>query len=189
MHQKTDSVPSVSRRDGVPCEELRHAFEEAAELLPAQGPITVFVHHNTLHAFEHLPFHEAVVRGAELFGCEPYLSEDRYREELARGRIRRDDLYNAVRADLGERADELIGGLARRLDLRMAMLEHPLQVASPAELRLLPFILRDTPLDEIADQLNLSYDSARKYRSALFLRLELRSPSELRAAIDALRSL
>lgn len=60
---------------------------------------------------------------------------------------------------------------------------------SPAELRLLPFILRDTPLDEIADQLNLSYDSARKYRSALFLRLELRSPSELRAAIDALRSL
>ena len=40
-------------------ERLLHAIEHAAHFLPAQGPITVFIHHNTLHAFEDLPFDEA----------------------------------------------------------------------------------------------------------------------------------
>ena len=61
-------------------EHLREVIEHASHLLPAQGPITVFIHHNTLHAFEDLPFHEAVKKGAHVFGCHPYLSEDRYRE-------------------------------------------------------------------------------------------------------------
>ena len=64
---------------------LRHAIEHAAHLLPAQGPITVFIHHNTLHAFEDLPFDEAVEKGASVFGCQPYLTEDRYREALDAG--------------------------------------------------------------------------------------------------------
>src|SRR5262249_30900963 len=71
---------------------LSEAIERAAHLLPAQGPITVFIHHNTLHAFEDLPFTEAVVQGGRLFGCQPYLPEDRYREKMARGRIRIADL-------------------------------------------------------------------------------------------------
>src|SRR4029079_1114800 len=66
---------------------IQHAIEHAAHLLPSQGPIKVFIHHNTLHAFEHLPFHEGVKRGGATYGCNPYLPEDRYREKLARGRI------------------------------------------------------------------------------------------------------
>jgi hypothetical protein len=61
--------------------------EHAAHVLPSQGPISVFVHHNTLHAFEELEFHDAVVQGATTYGCEPYLLEDRDRQELAQGRI------------------------------------------------------------------------------------------------------
>ena len=68
-------------------ERLRHAVDHVAHLLPKQGPIGVFVHHNTLHAFEHLPFEQAVIEAWHLFGAEPYMSEAAYRAELARGRI------------------------------------------------------------------------------------------------------
>ena len=59
-------------------EHLHKVIHHAAHLLPAQGPITVFIHHDTLHAFEDLPFSEAVKKGANIFGCQPYLTEDRY---------------------------------------------------------------------------------------------------------------
>src|SRR5579859_3610677 len=87
-------------------EHLRETIEHAAHLLPAQGPITVFIHHNTLHAFEDLPFTEAVKRAARLFGCQPYLSEDRYRQEMGHGRICFADLEAVVRENLAALADE-----------------------------------------------------------------------------------
>jgi uncharacterized protein len=68
-------------------DRLQRVVEQCAHLLPRQGPIGVFVHHNTLHAFEHLPFEKAVIEAAHLFGAEPYMSEADYRAELARGRI------------------------------------------------------------------------------------------------------
>src|SRR5437660_11754701 len=89
-------------------EHLAHVIEHAAHVLPAQGPITVIIHHNTLHAFEHLPFEQAVEKGARVFGCQPYLTEDRYRDALGRGRIRFDELRSVLEEDVGERADETI---------------------------------------------------------------------------------
>src|SRR5829696_6272383 len=83
-----DSHESRDGQEGSLHAHLRHVIEHAAHLLPAQGPITVFIHHNTLHAFEDLPFTEAVEKAAKRFGCQPYLGEDRYREELRGGRIR-----------------------------------------------------------------------------------------------------
>src|SRR5881227_1605099 len=91
-----------------PHDSLMRMIGRLAHLLPAQGPITVFIHHNTLHAFEHLPFHEAVQKGARVFGCQPYLSEDRYRDALRRGRIRFDELRAVLEEDLGARAGEPI---------------------------------------------------------------------------------
>jgi uncharacterized protein YbcC (UPF0753/DUF2309 family) len=113
---------------------LRHVIEHAAHLLPAQGPITVFIHHNTLHAFEDLPFDEAVKKGARVFGCHPYLTEDRYREELRRGRIRFGHLQQVLEEDLGARAHEDILGLGTRLQLRLAMLQYPLRTGPTEEL-------------------------------------------------------
>jgi uncharacterized protein len=82
----TVKLPSTEDR------ELRHMIHEAAHLLPAQGPIGVFIHHNTLHAFQHLPFEEAVAKAGALFGTEPYLREEQYRREIERGRILLEDI-------------------------------------------------------------------------------------------------
>lgn len=110
-------------------------IEQAAELLPAQGPITAFVHHNTLHAFEGLPFGEAVLKGAETFGCHPYLPEERYRTKLAGGRIRSEDIEAVLIDELGESGDTLLGFLGTRLHLQLAILAHPLLSGPTSELR------------------------------------------------------
>ena len=101
-------------------EQLRAAVEHAAHLLPMQGPIGVFVHHNTLHAFEGLPFEKAVIEAADLFGAEPYMAEAAYRAELARGRIRIEDIDAVLDAEPDAR---IFAGLSRR-SLRRAMV-HP----------------------------------------------------------------
>ena len=67
--------------------DLAAVIDRVAHLLPAQGPISIFIHHNTLHAFEHLPFESAVERAAGTFACEQYLAEARYRDKLSAGRI------------------------------------------------------------------------------------------------------
>jgi uncharacterized protein YbcC (UPF0753/DUF2309 family) len=113
---------------------LQETIEQAAHLLPSQGPITVFIHHNTLHALEDLPFEEAVQNGAELFGCQPFLSEERYRQELLRGRIRFADLWEVLREDLRYYGEDKIVDLCSRLNLRLAMLQYPLRTGPTEEL-------------------------------------------------------
>lgn len=115
-------------------QRLEEAIDRAAHLLPSQGPINVFIHHNTLHAFEDLPFDVAVALGAEQFGCQVYLAEDRYRHELVRGRIRFADLWEVLRADLHEAGEERIVDLCSRLNLRLAMLQYPLRTGPTEEL-------------------------------------------------------
>ncbi|QDV51884.1 DUF2309 domain-containing protein [Gimesia fumaroli] len=115
--------------------QLRHAIEHAAHLLPAQGPITVFVHHNTLHAFEDRPFEKGVVEGGRTFGCHPFLSEDRYRKKFLNDRIRVEDIEAVLLDDLEETADILIGRFGTRYALRLAMLQFPLHSGPDSELR------------------------------------------------------
>ncbi len=116
-------------------ESLQHAIEHSAHFLPCQAPIRVFVHHNTLHAFEHLKFADGVKLGAVKFGCEPYLSESRYREKMARRRILPQDLAAVLMEDLGDEADRLISFLSTRYHLRLAMLQNPLRLGADSELR------------------------------------------------------
>lgn len=129
MHIAADAVSLTEWK-----QRIRAAIEHATHLLPAQGPITTFVHHNTLHAFEDLPFEEALERAAETYHCHPYLREERYRQELDAGRIQLDDLAAVLRHDLADNAHARIGALTTRYDLRLAMLKHPLRVGTPAEL-------------------------------------------------------
>src|SRR5919204_5802976 len=96
---------------------LTHVIDQLASLLPAQGPISIFIHHNTLHAFEHLPFEEAVERAAARLQREPFLAESRYRDKLAVGRIRARDVDALLLEQLGASATQDVAGVDSRLDL------------------------------------------------------------------------
>ena len=114
---------------------IQAAIEHAAHLLPSQGPIRIFIHHNTLHAFEDEPFEDAVVHARDVYGCNPYIPENEYRKKYASGRIRLDDITSVLKEDLGERADESIAGVCTRLELRAGMLQYPLRTGTDPELR------------------------------------------------------
>jgi uncharacterized protein len=130
--EPTSEVADTGHFDTV---ELKRIVRAAAELLPAQGPLSAFVFLNPLQALEDLPFDEGVLRGASLFGCKPYLAEDRYRVKMDHGRIGHQDLEAVLREDLGPRGEERIADLVTRRELRMAMLQYPLRFGPPEELR------------------------------------------------------
>jgi len=115
---------------------LQSHVEEAAKLLPTQGPISVFVYFNPLQHFEQtLSFCDAVEQGEQILGCRGFLSEEEYRRHVERGRIRPADLAAVLSDELGDEADRLIGFMGTRFHLRLAMLEHPFQLGSDASLR------------------------------------------------------
>ena len=117
-------------------QQIQESIDRAAHYLPAQGPIGVFNHHNTLHAFEEETFEKAVIQAARVFGTEPFLTETRYREELARGRIRTSDLESVLDSDLGSRAaDTLAGGQVTLRALLLSLLEHPVRQEDDAAVR------------------------------------------------------
>ena len=116
-------------------DSIRHAIEHAKHYLPTQGPIAVFIHHNTLHAFEHLPFDEAVLEGLRTYGSQPYWQESRYREEMTRGRIQDQDLQAVLSRDLGQSGPQEIALGTTRHDVRYNMLRHPVLTGSDAEIQ------------------------------------------------------
>jgi uncharacterized protein YbcC (UPF0753/DUF2309 family) len=126
---------------GSPDHPLMRTIDRLAHLLPAQGPISIFIHHNTLHAFEHLPFEEAVEHAATRLAREPYLAESRYRDKLASGRIRPEDVDALLVEQLGARGAEDIAGVGSRLDLWRAVALHGIPAAAGRELS---WILEET---------------------------------------------
>ena len=116
-------------------DRLEQVIADVGPLLPMPGPITAFGFLNTLQALEDHPFDEGMRYGAQVYGCEPYLSEERYREKLLRGRIRTDDLAAVLAASLSESADVPIASLSTRHELRLAMLRYPLLSGPTEELR------------------------------------------------------
>ncbi len=89
---------------------IHEVLHKISHLLPTQGPIDVFIHHNTLHAFEHLPFETAVREAGKVFGAQAFLTERRYLEEYASGRITDNDLLTTIQKEVGN--SEAVWGLS-----------------------------------------------------------------------------
>ncbi len=111
-------------------EALEQALGRVAQLLPEQSPLHMFVHHNTLHAFESMPFEEAVLEAAARFGTEPYQSEPQFARSIDKGRIRPSDIEAVVaETTTGPEVPVIPGGPTRR-ELRALRLSHLFEVPS-----------------------------------------------------------
>ncbi len=63
--------------------------------LPAQAPLKDFIHHNTLHSFQDVPFFEATQKAAEIFGYKVSLALSEFRKLFAYKKIN-EDILDAI---------------------------------------------------------------------------------------------
>jgi uncharacterized protein YbcC (UPF0753/DUF2309 family) len=119
-------------------QQIRDSLDHLAHVLPGQAPIKDFVHHNTLHGFQHLPFPEALAASRRLTGARGYLPLERYRQLFHQGRIERQDLLSSIDDDPDLEADTIIIESAeieiRRREVYLAALTLPLQPVTGCQL-------------------------------------------------------
>lgn len=68
--------------------DTAHLLQELKHYLPSQTPLRDFIHHNSLHAFQHQKFFDGIFTASRIFGYQVSLELDDYRKMLANGRIR-----------------------------------------------------------------------------------------------------
>ncbi len=87
-----------------------HSFNEAdvihelKHFLPAQQALKDFIHHNSLHAFQHMKFYDAIFKASKIFGFQVHLQLPEYREMYITGRIREDVLQMVIANKKGKTA-------------------------------------------------------------------------------------
>ncbi len=83
-------------------------FDEQAVLhdlkhyLPAQSPLKDFIHHNTLHAFQTMKFHDALRNASEILGYRVSLSLHEFRRLYETGKIKEEILDRVIKDKVGE---------------------------------------------------------------------------------------
>jgi uncharacterized protein YbcC (UPF0753/DUF2309 family) len=70
--------------------------------LPAQAPLKDFIHHNTLHAFQHEPFDKAIFSASKIFGYKVSLNLSEYRQLFREGKIQEQIVDRVIAERKGE---------------------------------------------------------------------------------------
>jgi uncharacterized protein len=65
-----------------------HVLHEIKHFLPSQQALKDFIHHNSLHAFQHIKFYDAIFKASKIFGYQPSLELADYRLMHKNGRIK-----------------------------------------------------------------------------------------------------
>lgn len=69
--------------------QLKEVVKELSHYLPSQAPLKDFIHHNTLHAFQHDLFHDGLKKARVIFGYKTYLQLSEYRDLYHSGKIKK----------------------------------------------------------------------------------------------------
>ena len=73
-----------------------HVIHELKHVLPSQQALKDFIHHNTLHAFQHMKFYDGIFKASKIFGFQVHLQLPEYSEMYKTGRIREDVLQMVI---------------------------------------------------------------------------------------------
>ena len=79
-----------------------HVVDELKHYLPSQLALKDFIHHNTLHVFQHMKFYDAISKASKIFGFQVSLQLPEYRQLYQNGRIREDILQSVIIKKRGE---------------------------------------------------------------------------------------
>jgi hypothetical protein len=82
--------------------DLKEVLHELKHYLPAQAALKDFVHHNTLHAFQHMKFNDALRNASKIFGYKTYLSLKEFRDLHTGGKISDKVLDKVIIENKGE---------------------------------------------------------------------------------------
>ncbi|MFQ5643457.1 MAG: DUF2309 domain-containing protein [Thiogranum sp.] len=117
---------------------LQQVIEHLQHVLPGQAAIRDFVHHNTLHGYEHLDFPEALEAAYRTTGASGYLPDEEFRKLYRQGRIELADLRAVLRESTELKVDDTIFRCGerdvRREDIYLATLLHPFKPVTGAQL-------------------------------------------------------
>ena len=81
-----------------------HVIHELKHFLPSQQALKDFIHHNSLHAFQHMKFYDAIFKASKIFGFQVHLQLPEYRQMYETGRIRKDVLEMVIANKKGKDA-------------------------------------------------------------------------------------
>lgn len=84
--------------------DLSATLKRLAHFLPSQAPLKDFIHHNTLHGFVDLPFHQANEAAALRFGYNTYLTLRQYRSLYQEQKIAEEAIQRSIEAAHGTHA-------------------------------------------------------------------------------------
>jgi uncharacterized protein len=73
-----------------------HLIHELKHFLPSQQALKDFIHHNPLHAFQHMKFYDAIFKAGKTFGFQVTLELRDYRKLHTNGRIKTDILKKII---------------------------------------------------------------------------------------------
>jgi len=107
----------------------KHSFDEAHVLhelkhnLPSQQALKDFIHHNSLHAFQHMKFYDAIFKASKIFGFQVHLQLPEYRQMYETGRIRKDVLEMVIANKKGN--DSVTGWKEKMISREYYTVNHP----------------------------------------------------------------